>query len=104
MERRDFVIKSGITLTVSAFLDLFPGWDAGNSKLSPLDKNDERYKKRPDPNRFAQPVMKAIAVGINAPSPHNTQSWKFRIINDETMLFYVDRDMLLPATDKKIHR
>jgi hypothetical protein len=104
MERRDFVIKSGITLTVSAFLDLFPGLDAGNSKLSPLDKNDERYKKRPDPNRFAQPVMKAIAVGINAPSPHNTQSWKFRIINDETMLFYVDRDMLLPATDKKIHR
>jgi len=69
-------------------------------------KKDDRYKKRPDPNSFSQPVMKAIAVGINAPSPHNTQSWKFKIVNDETMLFYVDRNILLPETDppsRQIH-
>lgn len=106
MERRDFIAKSGMLITAAAFLNSFTIFANGNAESSSDKKKDEHYKKRPDPNSFSQPVMKAIAVGINAPSPHNTQSWKFKIINDETMLFYVDRNILLPETDppsRQIH-
>ncbi|MCF6222142.1 MAG: hypothetical protein L3J34_00305 [Flavobacteriaceae bacterium] len=34
-----------------------------------------QYEKRANPNDYTKPVMKAIAYGITAPSPHNTQSW-----------------------------
>jgi len=50
--------------------------------------------------------LKAIALGINAPSPHNTQSWKFEIVDDMQMCLYVDENILLPATDppsRQIH-
>ena len=63
-------------------------------------------KKRPDPDLFEQPVVKAVAFGINAPSPHNTQSWEFKILNDHEMYLYVDEKYLLPATDppaRQIH-
>lgn len=106
MERRDFIAKSGMLLTAAAFLNSFSVFANGNSENSFDNKKDDRHKKRPDPNSFTQPVMKSIAVGLNAPSPHNTQSWKFKIINDETMLFYVDRNILLPETDppsRQIH-
>jgi hypothetical protein len=55
---------------------------------------------------FTQPVMKAIALGINAPNSHNTQAWKFRILDDFEMHLYVDEKRLLPATDppaRQIH-
>lgn len=98
MERRDFILKSGMLLTAATFLHSF----SGHAGIKPGDK----YKKRPDPDNFPQPIMKAIAVGLNAPSPHNTQSWKFKIINAETMFFYVDQHILLPETDppsRQIH-
>lgn len=31
MERRDFVIELGITLTAAAFFDLFPSWAASGT-------------------------------------------------------------------------
>lgn len=106
MQRRDFIVKSGMMLTAATFLSSFSVFTNGDSGISSGNKKDDRYKKRPDPGSFPQPVMKAIAVGLNAPSPHNTQSWKFKIVNDETMLFYVDRNILLPETDppsRQIH-
>ncbi len=105
MERRDFILKSGTVLTAAAFFGMF-----GNSNnlfgatTNSIDKQDN--KKRPDPNAFSQPILKAIAVGINAPSPHNTQSWKFKVINDTTMYLYVNENILLTATDppcRQIH-
>jgi len=107
MERRDFIAKAGLMLTAATFLNSFSGFAGNNNNASSSNKGkDDRYKKRPDPDSFSQPVMKSIAVGLNAPSPHNTQSWKFKIVNDETMLFYVDKDILLPETDppsRQIH-
>jgi hypothetical protein len=107
MERRDFIIKSGMMLTASTFLHSMAGCAENNrNTISLIKEKEDKYKKRPNPDSFSQPVMKAIAVGINAPSPHNTQSWKFKIINDESMFFYVDRSNLLPATDppsRQIH-
>jgi hypothetical protein len=105
MERRDFILKSGTILTAAAFFGMF-----GNSNnlfgatTNSADKKNS--KKRPDSNAFSQPILKAIAIGINAPSAHNTQSWKFKIINDTSMYLYVNENILLPATDppsRQIH-
>lgn len=106
MERRAFFIKSGMVLTAASFLQSFPGLAGSPDQAMAAGKPDDRAGRRPDPDSFTQPVMKAIAVGINAPSPHNTQSWKFKIVDDNTLLFYVDRNLLLPETDppsRQIH-
>jgi len=63
-----------------------------------------QYEKRANPNDYTKPVMKAIAYGITAPSPHNTQSWFLDIISDTEMLLYVKH--VLPETDppaRQIH-
>ncbi|WP_215225289.1 Acg family FMN-binding oxidoreductase [Echinicola shivajiensis] len=105
MRRRNFMIKAGQMMTVSMFMSAAVDSSilaASNPKL----QKPERWKKRPKPNDFDQPILKAIALGINAPSPHNTQSWKFKIVDELEMLLYVDENRLLPATDppsRQIH-
>ncbi len=108
MERRDFLAKTGQIVTAGMFMSVF-----GKSALSaslltdmPDAKAVRDFKKRPHPSDFTEPVLKAIALGVNAPSPHNTQSWKFKVLNETEMLFYVDENILLPATDppsRQIH-
>lgn len=102
MNRKEFIIKSGAMFTVAA---LMPSAVFGESlEMNDADKTNKQ--KRPDPDNCKQPIVKAIAVGLNAPSPHNTQSWKFRVINDNEMDFFVDENILLPATDppsRQIH-
>ena len=52
------------------------------------------------------PIMRAIAWGIQAPNPHNTQAWKFRPVSDSGALLYIDERRLLPVTDppaRQIH-
>lgn len=56
-----------------------------------------------DPQR---PTIRAIAWGIQAPNPHNTQAWKFRPVSDTGVLLYIDERRLLPVTDppaRQIH-
>lgn len=102
MQRREFIAKSGAVFTTAAFIGIF----GNNSLLAATPGTEKKAKKRPDPNSFKQPIMKAIAVGLNAPSPHNTQSWKFKVLDDHAMMLYVDERILLPATDppsRQIH-
>ncbi len=107
MERRDFIVKTGQVMTVAMFMSAFGSSKLLASPLSDIEYADKKNKdKRPNPSDFEQPILKAIAIGVNAPSPHNTQSWKFKILNDNEMLFYVDENILLPATDppsRQIH-
>lgn len=52
------------------------------------------------------PILRALRSGITAPNPHNTQAWKFKIINDKEALLYVDENRTLPETDpttRQIH-
>jgi len=102
MNRKEFIIKSGAILTVAA---IAPSMAFGES--SEINgKGKGNGQKRPNPNNFKQPIMQAIAVGLHAPSPHNTQSWKFMVINENEMDFFVDENILLPATDppsRQIH-
>jgi hypothetical protein len=52
------------------------------------------------------PIVQAIAYGIQAPNPHNTQAWKFELVSDTEALLYIDERRLLPTTDppaRQIH-
>jgi hypothetical protein len=65
-----------------------------------------RLLKRPAINASEAPISRAIAYGVNAPNPHNTQAWKFKNISDTEMLLQVDEHRLLPMTDppaRQIH-
>lgn len=98
MQRRQFIVHTGTLLsaTMVAQCGMIPE-ETGNDKPS---------KRRPHPDDFTTPALKAIALGMNAPNPHNTQAWKFKIISDDEFIMYVDETRLLPATDppaRQIH-
>jgi hypothetical protein len=105
MTRREFLVKSGAVITAAAVAGVLGG--AGKVMAGTRDPSGRSSGgKRPDPEKFTQPVMKAIALGINAPNSHNTQAWKFGILDDYEMRLYVDEKRLLPATDppaRQIH-
>jgi hypothetical protein len=73
-----------------------------------IDKvpDNVRLLKRPPINASEAPISRAIADGVNAPNPHNSQAWKFKNISDLETLLYVDERRLLPMTDppaRQIH-
>jgi hypothetical protein len=75
-------------------------------QLTNARQDGDRLSKRPAVEELARPIDKAIALGSNAPSPHNTQPWKLRRISDLEALLYVDESRLLPVTDppaRQIH-
>ena len=43
--------------------------------------------------------LRILAYAMLAPSPHNKQPWKIKLIDDDKMLLYVDSERLLPMTD-----
>jgi hypothetical protein len=52
------------------------------------------------------PIVRAIAYGVHAANPHNTQAWKFELTSDTDAFLYLDERRLLPATDppaRQIH-
>ncbi len=99
MDRRKFIVQTGTVLTASMLLP---------SALLSCRKSHPPLvgSRRPDPEYYAQPILKAISMGMNAPNPHNSQAWKFKILSDFEALFYVDETRLLIATDppaRQIH-
>lgn len=103
MNRRNFVIQSGTIITATFLLGLSHNLWAGSGSTKP---EDEIWQKRPNPANFEQAILKAIACGVNAASPHNTQSWKFKILDDNTAEVYADETRLLPHVDpynRQIH-
>ncbi len=96
MNRRNFIYSTGVVLTASSLPFYF--FDT--------DKSSKKLQKRPNPKRFKEATLKGIAYGINAPNPHNTQAWKFQLISQNEMLFFIDKTRLLKATDpttRQIH-
>jgi hypothetical protein len=60
MKRREFLIKSGTVITAAAFASVFGR--TGNVLVDVRKSTDKRDTgKRPDPDMFTQPVMRAIA-------------------------------------------
>lgn len=101
MKRKDFLIASGTLITAAALMNIACTTDNNETSANKGSKD-----RRPDPGRFNVPILKAIAFGLNAPNPHNTQAWKFKIINETEALFFIDEKRLLTATDpiaRQIH-
>lgn len=99
MKRREFIIQTGTVISASM---LFPSTILAGSKSEQILAGT----RRPNPDDFSQPIVKAISIGMNAPNPHNSQAWKFKIVSDLEALFYVDESRLLHATDptaRQIH-
>jgi len=56
--------------------------------------------RRPWPADYEHPLLKALAYGMSAPNPHNTQAWKFEVERDtQSILLYMDEKRMLTATD-----
>ncbi len=87
MNRRDFILGSGVTVLSVSAIDLFA--------ISGTDGKS----RRPDPAAQATPALKAIACGLHAPNPHNTQAWKFQVLTKTKFLFFIDETRILPMTD-----
>ena len=97
MNRREFIIGSGVLITMATL---------SSYGFIEIEDNLKDKHKRPNPNNFKDPILKAIAYGASASNPHNTQSWKFKIINEQEMLLFVDSTRILPQTDpttRQIH-
>lgn len=100
MKRRKFLQYSGTFITSAAILSLIP------QTVSALESSPATNDKRDDYKIFTEPIMQAIAIGLNAPNAHNTQAWKFKIINDKKALLFIDTTRILPVTDppcRQIH-
>lgn len=96
MKRRTFIFQTGTLITTAMLAQC-------NTSVGTKTPYTIR---RPNPNDFKAPALKAIALGMNAPNPHNTQAWKFQLHSDTTFTLYVDESRLLPATDpttRQIH-
>jgi hypothetical protein len=76
MDRRNFIIKSGTVITATALSGLF------GCAPEQLILGENKKAKRPSGDDFTQPILKAIAIGVNTANPHNTQPWKFKILSD----------------------
>lgn len=75
--------------------------DASNARSRAQDED-----KRDAPAPGLSPIVAALVLGLHAPSPHNTQSWRFRLVSDRECLLFVDPRRLLPETDppaRQIH-
>lgn len=101
MKRKEFLAVSGTMLTVALLTNL-ESTAGQKASYSLRDAKD----RRPDPDQYQVPILRALAFGLNAPNPHNTQAWKFKIINEREALFFVDETRLLTSTDplaRQIH-
>ncbi len=97
MKRRTFLALSGSLIAASS---LYSYSDLLNNRSLKADS------KRPNPADFSPPILKAIAYGLSASNPHNTQAWKFKILSDTEALLYIDKTRILPTTDpylRQIH-
>jgi hypothetical protein len=66
----------------------------------------EEGERRPALDLAAPPIVQALAMALNAPSPHNTQPWLFHITSPMSAELRVDPQRLLPKTDppaRQIH-
>ncbi len=101
MERRKFIQTTGTFLTATALMSF-----TSKTGLNFENSENNNEMRRDSYNNFTIPILKAIVMGLNAPSAHNTQAWKFKIMNDAQMMLYVDETRLLPQTDppaRQIH-
>jgi hypothetical protein len=99
MQRRTFILSTGGFLLANSLGACAPRQSHTGPALM-------ASRRRFLPSDFPTPILKAACLGMNAPNPHNTQAWKFRIQSDTSMALHIDESRLLPLTDppaRQIH-
>jgi len=96
MERRKFIITSGEFISATMFTTFIQA-----SPLIALTScaSNIAKKERDAYSEFDKPILRVLAIGLNSPSAHNTQPWKFKIINETEAEIYIDETRLLLETD-----
>ncbi len=100
IDRKTFLLRGGALFTAATLAARCadPGRLAGGGSDDPLE-NARAAGLR-------DPILLALNTGITAPNPHNTQAWKFRVLDPAAADLFVDTGRLLPATDpltRQIH-
>lgn len=86
MDRRDFVIGTGVVMTSAMFAQA-----CGHAKAGPRPVHSGAAD---DP-----PIVEALRYGITAPSAHNTQPWRIELVSDTEARLFMDPERLLPGAD-----
>lgn len=94
LSRQDFLFKSGGFITAAAL-----GSHCSTYSQARFSSGATDPLQNARASGLQTPILQALAVGISAPNPHNTQAWKFRLISDTEALLYVDETRILPETD-----
>ncbi len=103
MERRKFITTTGGFVSATMLTTIL---EASSIMTLIGCSSNSKNKEREDYTQFDKPILKALAIGLNAASAHNTQAWKFKIISDTEAEIYIDEKRLLPQTDpptRQIH-
>ncbi|MBL7996817.1 hypothetical protein JNM05_15730 [bacterium] len=94
MERRNFIK----IVTVSGAAVAFTGLTAG-CKSDTGNPAHEGWDPEKLTESFSDFRLKILSYAMLAPSPHNKQPWKIKMIEDNKMLLFIDSERLLPMTD-----
>lgn len=95
MERKEFLFTGGALITAA----MLAACSIDLNGAAPEVSSETAQQRRLNQNDFKEPILKALTLALNAPNPHNTQAWKFKLINSMEALLFVDKNRTLPATD-----
>ncbi|MBL7961643.1 hypothetical protein JNL27_15525, partial [bacterium] len=94
MERRNFIKIVTVSGAAVAFTGLAAGCKSDNANLAHEGWDPEKLTES-----FTDFRLKILSYAMLAPSPHNKQPWKIKLVEDNKMLLFIDSERLLPMTD-----
>lgn len=95
MHRREFVRTTGAAGSALALTACAPTFGRGLPTAAPVPRNVATRGHADHDGRWAD----AVHYARWAPSPHNIQQWRLRVVHENQALLYCDADRRLPDTD-----
>ncbi|MBN2039011.1 MAG: hypothetical protein JW864_03155 [Spirochaetes bacterium] len=99
--RKDFIKLSGSCFTAAVSLSVFSSIGCSGIRRNDIKESgaDKRLKKQLGEDRYTILYLASLA-----PSPHNTQPWYVKIINQDKWIVCADQARCMKATDPDNHR
>ncbi len=89
--RRFFAVAGGALVALGAGASAFALTREPRAALRPWEPTSAEGQ--------TDPRLRALALAILAPNPHNRQPWLFELVGDDTIVITCDLDRRLPETD-----
>ena len=94
MDRRSFLASGGkVALAASVPLLTWPFKKAGQENSGQADENAALLAE------LGQPAVDIMLLATRAPSGHNTQPWRVRVLGQERWIIGIDESRRLPGVD-----